>query len=83
MPVAAIGVAPSAPADIEYPQLEGPPPSLAEVSAQEPALVEAVDACLRAEPTDRPDLPALMARLEEIAGLPSHERRHAVAIRGA
>jgi len=63
------------PWDGDYPQLDGPAPALAEVSAQPPELCELIDACLAPAPADRPAVVALMGRLERIAAIPEREQR--------
>lgn len=63
------------PWDGDYPQLDGPAPTLASASRQPPALCELVDACLAPDPGSRPSVAELMGRLEPIAGVPEAERR--------
>jgi eukaryotic-like serine/threonine-protein kinase len=50
-----------------YPQLEGPAPSAAARTDLPPGLAAAIDACLAAEPSDRPSLEALAERLQPFA----------------
>lgn len=62
---------------LEYPQLQRPARPLGEVSPAGGPLGELVDACLRPDAGRRPALPAVLATLEEVAGVPAGERRWA------
>jgi len=68
---------PGAAGDDEYPQLTRAVPRVEELRALPGAFGDLVAACVEPEPASRPSLPALMAELELLAGLPEAERRHA------
>jgi eukaryotic-like serine/threonine-protein kinase len=62
--------------DFEYPQLHrGAPPVRTFGSALPEGLASAIDACLAADPGERPSLAELAAACEAAAGLPAAERR--------
>jgi eukaryotic-like serine/threonine-protein kinase len=56
--------------DAGFPQLEGPAPSAASNGRLPAELAGAIDACLEADPADRPSLEELAARLEKFAPRP-------------
>ena len=64
------------PWDGDYPQLEQPAPKLRELTSQPAELCALIDASLARNPSARPSLPEMMARLELVAGVAEADRRH-------
>jgi serine/threonine protein kinase len=64
------------PRDRRYPQLEGPAPPVGRLRRRvPPPLAALVAACLERDPARRPTAPAALAALEEVARVPSADRR--------
>ncbi len=61
--------------DEDYPQLDGTAVPVGSLRRLPRPLADLIDACLSADPDDRPVLGELLARLEPLAELPTRERR--------